>query len=155
MTPNPRIATLVVIEYGASWPRWLEPSSVGDVAVVAQHYEGEPGSLVTQVASRVTRLETMGWQLDAMVLVSNGRTDPAAAAARSVLTRGLVARLKSSSAGQLVLTVDERAGSRAARSLTALAGALDGTGGVMLSVRIGDHEPILGRSPIPPQMQAS
>jgi hypothetical protein len=151
--PNPRCATLVVIEYGASWPKWLEPSNVGDVAVVAQHYEGEPGSLVTQVASRVTKLEVMGWQLDTLVLVANGRTDPAASAARSVLARGLLSRLKAAT-GQLVLTVDDRAGTRAAHSLTALAAALDGTGGVMLSVRIGDAEPILGRSPVPPVAQA-
>ena len=52
---KPRNATLVVIEYGASWPRWLDPSHSGDMAVVAQHYEGEPSSLITQVASRVTR----------------------------------------------------------------------------------------------------
>src|SRR5688572_87065 len=147
---TPRSAMLVVIEYGASWPRWLQPSQVGDVAVVAQHYEGEPASLITQVASRVTKLEAMGWRLDYTVLVSNGRVDPAASAARSVLARGLLARLKTGATSQLVLAVDERAGSRAAHSLTALAAALDGTAGVMLSVRIGDNAPLYGRSPIPP-----
>jgi len=148
--PNPRSATLVVIEYGASWPKWLEPSNVGDVAVVAQHYEGEPSSLVTQVASRVTKLEAMGWELETMVLVSNGRTDPAAAAARSILARGLLARLGNARGGSFVLTVDEHSGARAAHGLTALAAALDGTFGVMLSVRIGEGEPIFGRSPAPP-----
>jgi len=64
-----RKATLVVIEFGASWPRWLDPTHSGDMAVVAQHYEGEPSSLITQVASRVTRLEAKGWQLKAIVLV--------------------------------------------------------------------------------------
>jgi hypothetical protein len=151
----PRAAMLVVIEYGASWPRWLAPSQVGDVAVVAQHYEGEPGSLITQVASRVTKLEAMGWHLDFTVLVSNGRVDPAACAARSVLARGLLARLKIGAKSQLVLAVDERAGRRAAYSLTALAAALDGTGGAMLSVRIGDSAPIYGRTPIPPVAKAS
>lgn len=145
-----RNATLVVIEYGASWPKWLEPSNVGDVAVVAQHYEGEPGSLITQVASRVTKLETMGWQLESMVLVSNGRMDPSAAAARSILSRGLLARLRSAGGGAFVLTTDENAGARTINGLTGLATALDGTCGVMLSVRIGDGEPIFGRSPAPP-----
>ena len=37
---NARPATLVVIEFGASWPRWLNPSGDrGDLAVVAQQYE--------------------------------------------------------------------------------------------------------------------
>jgi hypothetical protein len=35
-----RPATLVVIEFGASWPRWMNPAHTGDLAVVAQHYEG-------------------------------------------------------------------------------------------------------------------
>ena len=48
-----RPATLVVIEFGASWPRWLNPAHTGDLAVVAQHYEGLPTDLVTQVAQPV------------------------------------------------------------------------------------------------------
>src|SRR5688572_4942846 len=62
-----RSATLVVIEYGANWPRWLSPERQGDMAVVAQHYEGPSGSLVTQVATRVARLEGMGWSFDSVV----------------------------------------------------------------------------------------
>ena len=108
-----RNATLVVIEFGASWPKWLEPGQGGDLAVVAQHYEGEPTSLVIQVANRVARLETTGWRLETTVLVVNSRTDPAAFAARSVLARGLLARLQKSGGGRLVLTVDESAGGRA------------------------------------------
>ena len=51
-----RPATLVVIEFGASWPRWMNPAHTGDLAVVAQHYEGLPTDLVAQVANRITRL---------------------------------------------------------------------------------------------------
>jgi hypothetical protein len=110
------------------------------MAVVAQHYEGHPSSLITQVASRITRLEAMGWRLDAMVFVSNGRTDPDAVAARSVLTRGLLARLSSTAGGRFILTSTDAVDSRACRQLVALANALQedaATCGVVLGVRSG------------------
>jgi len=133
-------ATMVVIEFSASWPRWLKPGA-GDMALVAQHYEGPPSSLVTQVASRTARLEAVGWRLCTLVLVSNGRTDPDAVAARSVLTRGLLARMRQKGGGSLVLAVDERLGRRAAAQLRELAAALHRTSaaaGVTLAVRVGD-----------------
>jgi hypothetical protein len=145
-----RKATLVVIEFGASWPRWLHPGQSGDLAVVAQHYEGPPNSLVTQVGSRVTRLITKGWQLEAMVLVSNGRTDPEAVASRSVVARGLMANLRAGGGVHFTLSVSEEAGRRAAHSLTALAAALDPMAyacGVELSVRLGDKPPLYSRPP--------
>ena len=144
-----RKATLVVIEFGGSWPRWLEPSRAGETVVVAQHYEGEPSSLVTQVASRITRLEATGWHLGSTVLVANGRTDSDAFAARAVLARGLLARLVRSGGGELALTVDDKLGGRARQELTGLAAALDidavGTG-VRVSVRVGNAEPLFGLS---------
>lgn len=131
-----RKATLVVIEFGASWPRWLDPSDSGDMAVVAQHYEGEPGSLITQVASRLTRLEAKGWLVRAMVLVSNGRCEAEPAAARSILARGLLARLRWAGGGHFALSVDERHGRRARHNLAHLAEMLEPearAGGVSLS----------------------
>lgn len=123
---NARPATLVVIEFGASWPRWLNPNGErGDLAVVAQHYAGPPTDLITQVAMRVTRLQARGWQLSAMVLVSNGRADAPTAAARSILARGLLAHLAASGAGSFVLSVDSYLGRRAEHDLTALATALE------------------------------
>src|SRR3954471_12647127 len=102
-----RPATLVVIEFGASWPRWLNPTGDrGDLAVVAQHYAGLPTALITQVAMRVTRLSARGWQLSAMVLVSNGRTDAQTSAARSILARGLLAHLAGTGGGSFALSVD-------------------------------------------------
>jgi hypothetical protein len=117
-------ATLVVIEFGASWPRWLDPSHSGDMAVVAQHYEGAPTSLITQVATRVTRLEGMGWKLKHVILVSNGRCDVESAAARSVLARGLLARLRAQGRGRLMLSADQRLGKRATNQLLAIASAI-------------------------------
>ena len=140
-----RNATLVVIEYGASWPRWLDPSHSGDMAVVAQHYEGEPSSLITQVASRVTRLEARGWRLKAAVLVSNGRCEGASVSARSVLARGLLAHLRSAGGGHFALTVDERYGRRARHNLTHLTESLDqdaSIGGVVLTTFAGEHTPL-------------
>ncbi|MEO7034810.1 MAG: hypothetical protein ABI548_12955 [Polyangiaceae bacterium] len=140
-----RNATLVVIEFGASWPRWLDPSHSGDMAVVAQHYEGPPTSLITQVASRVTRLEAKGWKLKAIVLVSNGRCEADSVAARSVLARGLLSRLSSAKGGHFALTVDERYGRRARNNLTHLAGSLDedaSLGGIQLSAYAGEQTPL-------------
>jgi len=123
---KPRPATLVVIEFGASWPRWLNPTGDrGDLAVVAQHYAGPPTDLITQVAMRVTRLLARGWQLSAMVLVSNGRTDAPTSAARSVLARGLLAHLAGSGGGSFALSVDGYLGRRAEHNLSAVAAALE------------------------------
>jgi hypothetical protein len=131
---KPRPATLVVIEFGASWPRWLNPTGDrGDLAVVAQHYSGPPTDLITQVAMRVTRLQARGWQLSAMVLVSNGRTDAPTSAARSVLARGLLAHLAGSGGGSFALSVDGYLGRRAEHNLSALAAALES---VALSSRV-------------------
>jgi hypothetical protein len=144
-----RKATLVVIEFGGSWPRWLEPSHPGEMAVVAQHYEGEPGSIVTQVASRISRLEATGWNLGSTILVVNQRTDAEAFAARAVLARGLLARLVREHDGELVLTIDENASTRSLQELTGLAAALDidAVGnGVSVCVRVGRSTPLLGLS---------
>lgn len=121
-----RPATLVVIEFGASWPRWLNPTGDrGDLAVVAQHYAGPPTDLITQVAMRVTRLQSRGWQLTSMVLVSNGRADSHTAAARSILARGLLAHLAASGGGSFVLSVDSYLGRRAEHNLASLLTSLE------------------------------
>jgi hypothetical protein len=145
-----RYATLVVIEYGASWPRWLHPGQSGDLAVVAQHYEGPATSLITQVASRVTRLTSMGWQLDAIVLVSNGRADQETIATRSVLSRGLMAHLRTAGGVHFTLSVCDTLGRRACHSLTSLAAAIEPMAaacGVALSVRVGQSPPLFSRAP--------
>jgi hypothetical protein len=121
-----RPATLVVIEFGASWPRWLDPNGArGDLAVVAQHYAGPPTDLIVQVAMRVTRLQSRGWQLSKMVLVSNGRADVPTTAARSILARGLLAHLAAGGGESFTLSVDGYLGRRAEHNLEMLAQALD------------------------------
>jgi hypothetical protein len=114
------------------------------MAVVAQHYEGAPTSLIAQVASRVTRLQARGWLLNAMVLVSNGRCEGDSAAARSILARGLLAHLRSAGGGHFALTIDHRLGRRARHNLTHLAETLDPEacrGGVLLSAFAGEPLP--------------
>jgi hypothetical protein len=139
-----RKATLVVIEFGASWPRWLDPSHSGDMAVVAQHYEGAPNSLITQVASRVTRLEAKGWQLNAIVFVSNGRCEGDSRAARSIIAHGMLSRLRAAGGGHFALTVDERHGRRACHNLSLLAESMNKAariGGITLRVHAGEQTP--------------
>lgn len=142
-----RKATLVVIEFGASWPKWLEPSRGGDLAVVAQHYEGEPRSLVTQVANRIARLETTGWSIGSTVLVINERTDSDAFAARSILARGLLARRARAGGGELILTVTDNAHAKVHQNLMGLAAALEPEAlrsQVRISVRVGREAPLFG-----------
>lgn len=137
-----RKATLVVIEFGASWPRWLDPSDSGDMAVVAQHYEGAPNSLITQVASRITRLEAKGWQMNAIVFVSNGRCEGDAVAARSILAHGLLSRLRAAGGGHFALSVDARHGGRASHNLTLLVESMAKAariGGVALTAYTGEQ----------------
>jgi hypothetical protein len=147
-------ATLVVIEFGASWPSWLNPSGSGNMAVVAQHYEGAADSLVIQVASRLSRVVSVGWRIDDVVLVSNGRTDAEAQSARTLLGRGLLLHLREVGGVRFVFTVAAELGRRAHHSLTALtselqAGAL--ASGIALCVRVGEGEPVYAR-PVPPRM---
>jgi hypothetical protein len=139
---------LVVIEFGASFPSWLNPAHSGDLAVVAQHYEGLPTDLVAQVASRITKLSQAGWQLDEVVLVSNGRADPESHAARSVLARGLLANLRAARGCLLTLSVSEAHGRRATHELTSLAAALEPmarAADLVLAVRIGEEAPVFSR----------
>jgi hypothetical protein len=145
---KPRPATLVVIEFGASWPRWLHPGFSGDLAIVAQHYEGVPTDLVKQVANRVSRLTSMGWELDSIVLVANERSDVEAVAARSVLARGLMAHLRSAGGVHFTLSLDDGFGRRPAQSLNYLAAGLEPMAnacGVALAIRIGEREPLYSR----------
>jgi len=149
-----RPAILVVIEFGASWPRWMNPAHSGDVAVIAQHYEGSPNDLIAQVANRLSRLTQAGWQLDEVVLVVNGRTDDDAAAARSVLARGLMAHVRDAGGGHLTLSVSEALGRRATHGITALASALEPMAratDIVLATRIGEEPPVYSRllPPIP------
>jgi len=143
-----RPAALVVIEFGASWPCWLNPAHAGDLAVVAQHYEGPPTDLVTQVANRTMRLVQAGWQLDEVILVVNGRADGAALAARSVLARGLLAHLRQAGGCHLTLSVSEALGRRASHAVTLLAAALEPVvraGDLVLAVRVGEAPPVYSR----------
>ena len=149
-----RPAILVVIEFGASWPRWMNPAHSGDVAVIAQHYEGSPNDLIAQVANRLSRLTQAGWQLDEVVLVVNGRSDDDACAARSVLARGLMAHVRAAGGGHLTLSVSEALGRRATHGIKALASALEPTAratDIVLAVRIGEEPPVYSRllPPIP------
>ncbi len=140
-----RPATLIVIEFGAAFPRWVNPAHSGDLAIVAQHYEGMPSDLVAQVANRLTRLSAAGWQLDEVVLESNGKSDLDSHAARSVLARGLMAHLRAASGCLLTLSVSEALGRRAAHELTALAASLEPVGrasDIVLAVRIGENPPV-------------
>jgi hypothetical protein len=113
-------ATLVIIEYGAFWPRWLNPNRLGDIAVIAQHYEGPPHSLVTQVENRLTRLVVGQWLIESAILVSNGRTDLEALGARSIVARGLLSHLKKDGGQRLVLSVSPERGERACKTLATL-----------------------------------
>lgn len=136
-----REARLVVIEFGASWPAWLSVGEHGHTAVVAQHYEGQPMDLVTQVASRVSKLEQQGWRATRLVLALNARIDPEAVTSRQVLGRGLVARLEQGGGGELHVTTNVQAGRRARYLAETLASSLGRVSDrVRVSLQVGDAE---------------
>lgn len=118
-------AALIVIEFGASFPRWLDPSRAGTLAVVAQHYEGPPDTLITQVHSRVSRLLANGWSLKQAVLVCNGRMHLEQQAARSLLARQMLLCLRQCGGKSLSLTVARELEAKVLTALTALATGLD------------------------------
>ncbi len=139
-------ATLVVIEYGAAWPRWLDPSRLGDIAVVAQHYEGEPHSLVKQVENRLTHLVLGQWRIESAVLVSNGRTD-VEASPRARSSRAVCSHLRKTDGKRLVLAVSEERGEKAVKTLMTLAdtlrpGAAEGTIDLLLAGSDHEHHPV-------------
>jgi hypothetical protein len=70
-------------------------------------------------------LEVVGWRLDQIILVSNGRVDADSIATRSILARGLLSRLRLMGKGHLTLTVDERLGRRAAADIRTLTVSLE------------------------------
>ncbi len=140
-------ATLVVIEYGAAWPRWLDPSRLGDIAVIAQHYEGEPHSLVKQVENRLTHLVLGQWRIESAVVVSNGRTDVEGLAARSIVARRLLSHLRKTDGKRLVLAVSEERGEKAVKTLMALAESLrpsaaEGSIDLLLAGSDQEHHPV-------------
>jgi hypothetical protein len=138
-------ATLVVIEFGASWPRWLSPTSADHMAVVAQHYEGSPTSLIAQVANRLSRLVTTGWRIEDAILVTNGRTDAEALAARSELARGLLFYLREVGGARFLLSAAKELEVRPGHTLSALSHALRESArgsGIALGVRVGDAAPL-------------
>ena len=109
-----RPATLVVIEFGASWPRWMNPAHTGDLAVVAQHYEGSPNDLVGQVANRVMRLTQAGLgSRRGRARRERSLATKTRSAARSVLARGLMAHLRA--AGGVPPDAQRERGARPAR----------------------------------------
>src|ERR1700690_4517347 len=102
MAQPQRETTIVVIEYGASWPRWLDTTASVNTAVVAQHYAGKAAALLTQIKTRLERLQQDGAQVKTLVYVCNGHSDPAARSARANVVRGLFGPLGCAKGSQLV-----------------------------------------------------
>lgn len=168
-----RTATLVAIEFGASWPRWLDVGKPGlgadgaaagasCIVTVAQHYEGVPSSLVTQVASRITRMEQAGWQLGNVVLACNGRSDADALTARSVLARGLLEHLRNRAhraGAEFVLALGQAHDARAVQALAKLRATLapppHAGQSVRVSVRLGQDQPLHAGKPAPSSSAAA
>lgn len=142
-------ATLVALEHGSGWPSWLKPKPNSRVAIVAQYFETPQATLLSQVAERITELSGLGWRVDRVVLVTNGRTFPDQVAARAVLARGLLAHFAHAGAGQLVLTADPRTGPRSSAQLKALGQAIAGElteANVECEVRFGRQRYFVGPS---------
>lgn len=130
-----------MVEWGASWPRWLDPTQTGNVIVVAQHYEGTPESILTQVASRVARVHEFGWRLDRALLSINPRSEDVFRSARARLARRLLGIVSEARGSELLLSLDEGAGPEAAQELIDLTWELEAEPAardVRISLRLGE-----------------
>lgn len=149
--PRRRSGSLVVVEWGASWPRWLDPTQTGHVIVVAQHYEGSPESILTQVASRVSRVHEFGWRLDRALLSVSHRSEHVFRSARARLAQRLLGIVSEARGSELLLSVDQAAGPELAQELIDLSWELEtepAAANVRISLRLGEvlQEPApLGR----------
>ena len=136
-----RQTTLVVVEFSATWPRWLKPKHFADATVIAQDYGENPIALMTEVSRRVAQLEALACPLGTIVVVSNGDVEVSARAGRHSLVRGLLSRLGTLGGGELLLAINAAAGRRARRELDGLVRSFDQHArrqGVTLSVRVGE-----------------
>jgi hypothetical protein len=146
MAQPQRETTIVVIEYGASWPRWLDTTPNVNTAVVAQHYDGKAAALLTQIKTRLERLQQDGAQVKTLVYVCNGHNEPAARSARASVVRGLFGPLGCAEGSQLVLSNDEIR-EPAALAFTALVATLESDAaraGVKIGLRLGASPPLFG-----------
>jgi hypothetical protein len=146
MTHWQRETTMVVIEYGASWPRWLDSNPSESLVVVAQHYEGKPTALLEQIKSRLVRLQQEGSCVKTLVFVCNANNDAATRSARALVARGLLGPLGSVEGSQLVLsndTVREPAG-MAFSALVATLKSDAAHAGVRLGLRLGSSPTVFG-----------
>ena len=141
-----RETTMVVIEYGASWPRWLDTTPCDTLVVVAQHYDGKPTELLEQIKNRLLRLQQDGSSVKTLVYVCNVHNDPATRSGRAVVARGLFGPLASVEGSQLVLSNDT-VREPAAMAFSALAATLESDAahaGVRLGLRLGSSPTIFG-----------
>ena len=141
-----RETTMVVIEYGASWPRWLDSTPGDSLVVVAQHYEGKPTELLEQIKNRLLRLQQEGSIIKTLVFVCNDHTDPTARSARALVARGLFGPLGSIEGSQFLLSND-RAREPVAMAYSALVATLESDAahaGVRLGLRLGSSPTVFG-----------
>ena len=141
-----RETTMVVIEYGASWPRRLDTTPGETLVVVAQHYEGKPSELLAQIKNRLLKLQQDGATVKTLVFVCNGHNDPAARSARALVARGLFGPLGTVEGSQLVLSNDTIR-EPAAMAFTTLVATLESDAahaGVRLGLRLGSSPTVFG-----------
>lgn len=133
------LLSVVVLELGSSWPTWLaEYQKHAPDSVVLAQSSGESGTDFAQrVARKMDEIASRAAAIHAGFLVSNGKLDEAAVAARERICSLLLRVMIQKQRGELVLAADVKTGDDFRHELFSLAGRLcDELRGSPVSVRV-------------------
>jgi len=133
------LISIVVLEAGAAWPRWLgeyqrrAPNSV----VVAQSAEETSEAVAVRVQRRMSEVSHGEETIHVALLISNGSTDDETLGARKLICSSMLKSMVLKAQGELVLAADVRASDDIRHNLLSLAGALcDEVRGTEVAVRV-------------------
>jgi hypothetical protein len=131
--------SLVIVESGASWPRFAQELQrrAAHAVVESQSATETSEQFADRVAQKLYKLTTRGLIIQFAVIAANSAADQRALAARQRLARALAAAMPRNGSGELILSAAEHANDLARHHLFTLAGALmDELAGSAIGVRV-------------------
>jgi hypothetical protein len=138
-TTDESLISVVVLEAGSAWPRWLgeyqrrAPNSV----VVAQSAEEASDVFAARVDRRMAEMRGGHESVHVALLISNGGTDDETVDARKSICSSMLKGMVAKDQGELVLAADVRASDEIRHRLLSLAGVLcDEVRGTDVAVRV-------------------
>ena len=149
MKEIPRSLTVVLLESGSQWPRWVGgcPYRAPDAVVVAQQPDETLGSLSLRLSRRLHELRRASRRLSLAVYAVAAEHDRDRLTWRSLMARLLLRDMLLESNAALVLAAPEQTESEGRHSLLAIAdtltGGLGATGAELAVVFWSQRHPLL------------